>query len=120
MYMNTINISDFRYNLKLCFDKALSGEKVCIERGGVVYTLKTEGITLRTINKVNEGVSPISDKQPTVVSPTNIKPTIKRPDVPFIPGLTTADKIQTNGLCKIHGQALDSRQRCMQKGCKYA
>jgi hypothetical protein len=74
----------------------------------------------KVLSKAIQGVSPISDKQPTVVSPTNIKPTIKKPEVPFIPGLTTADKIQTNGLCKIHGQALDSRQRCMQKDCKYA
>jgi hypothetical protein len=25
-----------------------------------------------------------------------------------------------NGLCKIHGIALDNRGRCLQKGCKYA
>lgn len=45
---------------------------------------------------------------------------ITRPPIPDIPGLTTANKIKSNGTCKVHGLPLDSRGRCMQKGCKYA
>jgi len=61
------------------------------------------------------GVSPISDKQPTVVSRPEIKPTI-----PVIAGLTTANKLKSNGACKIHGLPLTVNGRCLQKGCKYA
>lgn len=31
-----------------------------------------------------------------------------------------ADERLSNGICKIHGTPLDSRGKCLQKGCKYA
>lgn len=36
-----------------------------------------------------------------------------------IPSVFSTKKI-SNGLCKVHGVPLDSRGKCLQKGCKYA
>lgn len=64
-----------------------------------------------------EGASGLGES--VELPPTPIKqPTTKRPPVPYIPGLTTAAKIQANGTCKVHSLALDGRGKCMQKGCK--
>jgi hypothetical protein len=33
---------------------------------------------------------------------------------------SVVQKAQENGICKIHKTPLDSRSKCLQKGCKYA
>jgi len=47
--------------------------------------------------------------------------TFKRPEVPKIAGVFPASALRDlTKLCKEHGTPLDSRGKCLQKGCKYA
>lgn len=125
-----MNISYFRDNLKECLDNALAGELVSIERGGVTFSLTANvvaqkaggaGVPMQrnaratTLQERADGLG-----ESVELPPTPIKRPTERPPVPAIPGLITADKMQQNGTCKVHGLALDRRGKCMQKGCKYA
>lgn len=117
MYMK---IHEFRKNLKDSFDKALHGEKVIIERGGVSYRLTAVGV----IGTVVEG-TPLTRPDKNVL----IKKPLSDIGIASTPGVyTTAEskpqlgqRIKPGiGLCPIHGLPLDDRRRCLQKGCKYA
>lgn len=46
---------------------------------------------------------------------------VVRPPVPKIAGVFPASQLRnTTKLCKVHQTPLDSRGKCLQKGCKYA
>lgn len=79
-------------NLKDCFNSALSGTTVLIERGGVTYRLTAE-----------------------VGSPA--KP---EPKITIVPSDFKNSKITRldNGSCKIHGMPLTVYGKCLVKGCK--
>ena len=49
-----------------------------------------------------------------------IPPKIKTKDTPIEPSdlFVGLGSLESNGLCKIHGIPLDSRGKCLQKGCK--
>ena len=89
-----MNVSDFRKNLKECFDRAANGEVIHIERGGLVFYLASqygakEG-EQRVVNAaVNMGIeiekykknSPGATPQPDLLE--TIQPRIKNGDTPF-------------------------------------
>jgi len=113
MYMT---VGNFRKELKNCFDAALHGDKVEIERGGVAYSLTAVGIvgTVVQAPKINYSVNVPSNIQ-TPVGVVTPKAEIFHKLKESI-GIA-ADAVK---LCKIHGIPLDDRGRCMQKGCRYA
>lgn len=59
------------------------------------------------------------------VDPHTLSPGTKLypPGITKIPGggeVAVSKSRITNGICKLHGTPLDSRGKCLQKGCKYA
>lgn len=85
-----MNITGFRKDIKNQFDNALKGEDILIERGGMEYQLVVKG-------------------------PAGVQ---LAPSAPF--KAETPISRGNNGMCKVHGLPLDSRGRCLQKGCKYS
>lgn len=64
---------------------------------------------------------PMTSDNPSQLKTINSPKKVPTPKLPDIPGIITADKLPSNvKLCKIHDTPLDSRGRCLQKGCKYA
>lgn len=57
--------------------------------------------------------------QPTLVSDSEKRPVYAQP-VQFHDGASGFTFEAKKALCKIHGTPLDSRGKCLQKGCKYA
>lgn len=83
MYMN---ISDFRNNLKVCFDNALKAP-VEVERGGIVFELRATGVRSSVISV------PVDIERDGYV-PTNTPPSKPIHKVPAIPGLMTAAQLE--------------------------
>lgn len=57
-----MNVQDFRSNLKSCFDEALKGNAVLIERGGVTYKLVADIV----IPPTDEAPKTVSKKPPVI------------------------------------------------------
>ena len=108
-----MNISEFRKDIKKCFDIALSGDTVEIERGGVRYVLVADVNTFRKPKTVSI-VPEIKKMQEKAIS---------RPVKEVSPEEATklADEIvRTFNTCK-NGHLTNSYTgRCTQKDCKYA
>lgn len=118
-----ITISEFRKNIKKYFDLAVSGEAVCIDRGGMHYNLKARIPDKGVIPMTAESdVIPMADEpiegmrippmQQIVVSKDLANKIKKTPPG----GLARFE----GPICKVHGFPLDSRGKCLQKGCEYA
>ena len=55
------------------------------------------------------------------VSTSESRSAVMRPSAGTLPSADTRPSTRgAKGLCKIHGNPLDSRGRCLTKGCKYA
>jgi hypothetical protein len=94
MYMK---VHEFRKELKNCFDAALNGDSVVIERGGVQFQLIADKVF----------PSPVKPYSPTVA---------KKPKVPAplnIPGVVRASEAVCNGTHYMN------RSNCGKPGCPW-
>ncbi len=108
MYMK---VHEFRKNLKACFDEALSGNTVIVERGGIQYRLVAD---VTVVGGLYDGSSEpkVMEKPPTSSKPKKV-PAVE--SLLAIPGVTTADKIPVR--CK--GTHYMSRMDCGKMGCPW-
>jgi len=86
-----MKVYEFRKELKNCFDAALHGDIVEIERGGVSYSL-----TAKTLSPITDAMEVLNNAGFT--------------------GTMSRDKLKQ---CKLHFIPLDNRGRCLQKECRY-
>lgn len=85
-----MKVYEFRKDLKQAFDAALRGEEVSIERGGISFSLKAEGV----VGTDSSNTAPI-------------KPVV-------------ADAKSNFGFCKEGHPIPAGRDKCLGKGCKYS
>ncbi len=105
-----MNLTEFRKDISKHFNDAVQGRPVFITRAGQMFKLEAY-------------IPPVGGTAITykLTPKENIKKKVPAPKLPDIPGIITADKLPSNiKLCKIHDIPLDSRGKCLQKGCKYA
>lgn len=112
MYMTTYTVTDFRDNLREALNTAESGHPVMVERHGILFILtKKQDSLAGAPKKIIESLDGVESPGPTVIKDAHTAQKITA-------NLAT-DKAG-NGLCKVHGTPLDTRGKCLQKGCKYA
>lgn len=141
MYMN---ITEFRKDLRNQFNKAIT-EPVLIERGGLEFELRVKPkgypgtVDVVEVEKSERAPGLLMQPAATFSSPQDLddRTKILPVEIPMEDGSTviSGHDIESvtkaalaiapnmrfkNGVCKIHGLPLDSRGRCLQKGCKYA
>jgi hypothetical protein len=116
-------ISEFRKNTRKAFNDADSGHEVVIERYGQKYQL------VSLVDKPHKGH--VFESTPTDVV---LKTSPEKPEnlnLDNAPQKSVEYKYHSpkkdgtfpklkNSFCKTHSTPLDSRGKCLQKGCKYA
>lgn len=97
-------------------DLLTSSSKPIIAEEELIPGVLTEAMLTKEFETAREAA-----KSPTFPLNTlpdgNIKHTLEQEErlASYFPS-----KAQTNGVCKIHGTSLDSRGKCLQKGCKHS
>jgi hypothetical protein len=126
-------ISQFRQNIRKAFNDANEGHEVVIERYGQKFQLVALVSTLLPGHKIESSPESyrLANTEPYGISLVNKEEGSKKGLVGEVTGIggrviekradgTLMGSRFGKSLCKIHALPLDSRGRCLQKGCKYA